>query len=60
MDFVISFLFLSILVTYFCIATEMMVFFSVFSYKQENYLSNTSANTFMIKDDDSLIHSEKL
>ena len=60
MDFVISFPFLSILVTSFCIGTEKIVFFSVFSYKQENYFSNSSANTFMIKDDDSLIHSEKL
>ena len=60
MVFVISSPFLSILVTSFCIGTEKIVYFSVFSNKQENYFSNSSANTFMINDDDSSIHSEKI
>ena len=41
--------FLSILVTSFWIGTEKIMYFSVFSYKQVNCFSNSSANYFMIE-----------
>ena len=40
---------LSILVTPFSIETVNAMYFSVFSAKQVNYFSNSSANSFMIK-----------
>ena len=45
----ISFTFLLFLVTSFSIETGKVMYFSVFSPKQVNYLSNSSANSFMIK-----------
>ena len=47
--FVIFSLFLSILVTSFSIVTVTVMYFSVFSPKQVNYFSNSSASSFMIK-----------
>ena len=49
MVFVISFPFLSILVTTFSIETENVMYFSVCSPKQVNCFSYSSGNTFMIK-----------
>ena len=45
----ISFTFLLFLVTSFSIETGKVMYFSVFSTKQVNYLSNSSATSFMIK-----------
>ena len=45
----IYFQFLSILVTYFSIGTEKVMFFSVFFPKQVNYPSNSSTTSFIIK-----------
>ena len=47
--FVNSSPFLSILVTSFSIETIKVMYFSVFSPKQVNCFSNSSANSFMIK-----------
>ena len=41
--------FLSISVTSFWIGTEKTMYFSVFSYEQVIFFSNSSANHFMIK-----------
>ena len=41
--------FLSVLVTSFSIGTVNVIYFSVFSLKQVNCFSNSSANSFMIK-----------
>ena len=49
MDFAISSPFLPIFKTSFSIETEKVMYFSVFSPKQVNYPSNSSAGTFMIK-----------
>ena len=45
----ISFLFLLIFLTSFSIGTEKAMYFSVFSPRQVNYPSNSSASSFMIK-----------
>ena len=45
----ISFQFLSILVTSFSVGTEMIMYFLVFIPKQVNCPSNSFANSFMIK-----------
>ena len=47
--FMISFQFLSILVTSFSVGAEMIMYFLVFTPKQVNCPSNSSANSFMIK-----------
>ena len=49
MAFVVSSPLLSILVTPFCIGTETVMHFSVFSPKQVNRFSNSFADSFMIK-----------
>ena len=49
MGFVLSSPFLPILVTSFCIGTEKVMCFSVFSPKHVSYFSNSSVNSFMIK-----------
>ena len=47
--FVISIPFLQILVTSFSIGTVKVMFFSVFSPKQVNWILNSSAISFMIR-----------
>ena len=49
MAFVISSPFLSVHLTSFCIGTEDVMYFAVFSLKQVNCFSNSSANSFMVK-----------
>ena len=45
----ISFPFLLIFVTFFSIGTKKAMYFSVFSPRQVNYPSNSSASSFTIK-----------
>ena len=49
MFIVISYPYLSILVTSFSTATVKFMYFSVFSLKQESSFLNSTANSFMIK-----------
>ena len=49
MAFVISFPFLSILITSFSIGTVKVMYFSVFYPKQVNFPSNSSASSFVIE-----------
>ena len=49
MVFVFSSPFLLNLIAYFSIGTEKVMYFSVFSPNQVSCLSNSSANSFMIK-----------
>ena len=49
MDLVVSAPFLPIFVTCFSIGTEKFMYFSVFSFKQLNCTSNSSASSLMIK-----------
>ena len=53
MFFVISSPFLLIFVTSFSVGTVKVIYFSVFSSKQVNCLLNSSASSFMIKDNHS-------
>ena len=49
MIFVISSPFSSVLVTSFSTETKKVIYFSVFSPKQVNFLKNSTSSSFMIK-----------